>query len=454
MVARWGLMEQLIVYGAALLLCSLIVFFYLWRVRAGEKRVRLAIDEFREAGLTEPPSLHPLIKEERCIGSGACVKACPEKMILGLAGNKAHLVNAAACVGHGACEAACPVSAIDLVFGTSRRGVDIPRLKPDFQTNVGGLYIAGELGGMGLIRNAVTQGRQAAQAIAASLEPQRNREFLDLVIVGAGPAGLSAALQAESVGLNCLTLDQEGPGGAIRHYPRRKLVMTRVMQLPGEDPFPKHEVLKEDLVAYLDEVVSRRMPAIQADSRVTGIEPDGSGFLVRYLRSSREECLRARRVLLAVGRRGSPRRLGIPGEDRPGVIYSLPDPELWAGQHCIVVGGGDSALEAALRLSEQPGSTSTLVYRGEVFTRARPANRAAVELAEQEGRISVHRSSTPLRYTDRQLLIKTSDTEISLEADMICVQIGGELPTALLKHAGIKVDVHFGRQVVEADDRG
>ena len=123
-----------------------------------------AQQEAAAAGLNEPASLHPVVSASRCIGSGGCVTACPEGA-LGIVEGKAALINASACIGHGACADACPVTAITLVFGTERRGVDIPKVSPQFESNVPGIFIAGELGGMGLIRKAATQGMQAIESV-------------------------------------------------------------------------------------------------------------------------------------------------------------------------------------------------------------------------------------------------------------------------------------------------
>ncbi len=133
--------------------------------RRSEARSRATKEEAAEAGLLEPASLHPKFDPAKCLGCGACVRACPEGNIIGLINGKAELVEPAHCIGHGACREACPYDAITLVFGTERRGVDIPHVRPDFQTNIPGIFIAGELGGMGLIRNAIEQGSQAIDSI-------------------------------------------------------------------------------------------------------------------------------------------------------------------------------------------------------------------------------------------------------------------------------------------------
>ena len=165
---------------------------YAWARRRAHVQSSAARAAAKEAGLFEPPSLHPLFDPTLCRGCGACVKACPEGDVIGLISGKAALIEPSQCIGHGACRAACPFGAITLVFGTEERGVDIPHVRPNFETNVPGVFIAGELGGMGLIRNAIEQGRQAVAAIS-SLDGLGRQDRLDLVIVGAGPAGISAS---------------------------------------------------------------------------------------------------------------------------------------------------------------------------------------------------------------------------------------------------------------------
>ena len=421
---------------------------YIGRDRAKSRLAAATLRDSLESGLDEPPSLHPVIDPQRCIGSGACVRACPEKNVLGLVGNRAVLINPSACIGHGACEAACPVEAIDLVFGTARRGVDIPRVRSNFETNVPGLYIAGELGGMGLIRNAVSQGRQAAAAIAASLKAEGaapGRRDADLLVVGAGPAGISAALQARLDGLDALVLDQDEPGGAIAHYPRRKLVMTKPMTLPGCEPLRAREIEKEPLLEHF----RRSMAAARLEPlcgwRVTSVSPDGAGFAVAACSDREgERVFHARRVLLAIGRRGSPRRLGVPGEDSCHVAYQLRDAGAFSGARALVVGGGDSAIEAALQLGDC-AERVCLAYRGEALFRAKADNRRRLQHAVDEGRVELLLQAKPLEIRRGEALLEMPEGVRTVPADAVFVMIGGVLPTALLRAAGIEIDTHFGQ---------
>src|ERR1700686_1675129 len=231
-----------------------ILGFYLWRQNRVHARHRRAQEESIAAGMTEPASLHPLIDASKCLGCGACVKACPEQPlheVLGLIDGKAVLVGPADCIGHGACKIVCPFDAITLVFGTERRGLDIPVLKPNFESTVPGVYVAGELGGMGLIKNALTQGRQALEAISKA--GVKRPGALDVLIIGAGPAGLAACLAAKKMGLSYQCIEQEALGGAVFQYPRGKLVMTAPVDLPIIGKVQFRNTSKETLLKFWNE---------------------------------------------------------------------------------------------------------------------------------------------------------------------------------------------------------
>jgi len=360
-------MNYLYVYGAAL---AVILILYLRRSRRLHQSAAQELKESLEAGLAEPASLHPVVNPARCMGSGSCARACPEDA-LGVVRGKAVLINASACIGHGACLSACPVEAISLVFGTEKRGIDIPNISPEFETNVPGIYIAGELGGMGLIRKAAEQGRQAVEAIRKRADGSRE---LDVLIVGCGPAGLSAGLSAIHHKLRYRIIEQEDSlGGAVYHYPRNKITMTAPVQLAIVGKVKFGEVSKEKLLEFWTGVVQSTGLQVNFRERLTGIERDGDGFVVQTDRARYS----ARSVLLAMGRRGTPRKLDVPGEEHSKVVYRLVDPEQYRGQKVLVVGGGDSALEAAIALAEQPGTRVTLSYRSAAFSRVKAKNRSA-----------------------------------------------------------------------------
>jgi len=416
-------------------------FIYYWKNASRHKKSKRILDEAVASGLTEPASLHPVVNHGLCLGCASCIGACPEKDVLGVIDGKADLINPTHCIGHGACKKACPFSAIDLVFGTEKRGVDIPQVDESFQTNVPGIYIAGELGGMGLIRNAVSQGVQAIDSICKLDGIGSNAgEQLDLVIVGAGPAGLAASLAAKSKNLNFVLLEQESLGGTVSHYPRGKIVMTAPADLPIVGRMHFKETTKEALMEFWQGVVEKAGLQVKDWQRVESIKAENNGFIVKTADSEYQ----ARAILLAIGRRGTPRKLGVPGEEKTKVVYRLIDAEQYRNQHVLVVGGGDSALEAAVSISEEPGTTVTVSYRSEAFSRAKEKNRQKVEAAQKSGRLNLLMKSTVKQVDQDKVIINADDAEVSIDNDAVIVCAGGILPTVFLKDIGIVVDTKFG----------
>lgn len=418
-----------------------------WYLRSRRRKELVSIraaEEAIAASMTEPPSLHPVIDPNKCIGCRSCVAACPEQYahpVLGIIRGKARLVGPSNCIGHGACKAACPADAIELVFGTERRGIDIPVVKPDFETNIPGIFIAGELGGMGLIRNAVEQGRQALESIR-KLDGLGRPDRLDVVIVGAGPAGIAASLGAMEATLRFVTLEQDSLGGTVAHFPRGKLVMTRPAILPIVGKMTFTETTKEKLLGYWQGVERQTGLNINYKERVTGItrRPDGVSFEVKTTKNSYV----TRAVLLTIGRRGTPRQLGVPGEKSSKVVYRLIDAEQYRGRHVLVVGGGDSALEAACSIAEQPGTTVTLSYRSPAFTRAKPKNRDKVAALASAGRLNVLMKSDVREIRRDAVVIDADGDAVILPNQAVIVCAGGILPTGFLKEVGIEVETKFG----------
>lgn len=415
----------------------LVVWLYLRRQRGKHATHVAQLQHAVESGLMEPPSLHPVVDPARCMGSGACAKACPEKA-LGVVDGKMALINAAHCIGHGACAAACPVEAITLVFGTEKRGIDIPNVTPQFETNVPGIFIAGELGGMGLIRKAAEQGRQAMTALRKKVTGQGD---FDVVIVGCGPAGLSAGLSAMEHKLRYKLIEQEDSlGGAVYQYPRQKIAMTAPVDLALVGKVRFNEVQKERLLEFWQGVVQKTGLRISFRERMEGIDREADHFVVRTNRGG----YTASTVLLAMGRRGTPRKLDVPGEDTPKVTYRLIDPAQYQGQAVLVVGGGDSALEAAIALSEQEGTDVTLSYRSAAFSRVKQKNRVLLEQQEKAGRLRVLLNSQVTSIDEKQANLEHDGASLRLENDIVIVCAGGLLPTPLLQKIGIEFQTKHG----------
>lgn len=431
-------------YGLPLLL---IFFIYFWKRSTKQRESQRVHDEAVASGMTEPASIHPIVNHALCLGCATCVAVCPErsKNVLGVIHGKAHLINPTHCIGHGACKTACPFNAIELVFGTEKRGVDIPQVDPDFQTNVPGIFVAGELGGMGLIRNAVRQGVEAVDSICkldgvGHRNDKDDGDMIDLVIVGAGPAGIAASLAAKDKNLNFVTLEQDSMGGTVSHYPRGKIVMTAPAVLPIVGKMQFKETTKEALMEFWAKVVVKAKLEIKDRQRVESVEAERAGFHVKTGTSE----YHTRAILLAIGRRGTPRKLGVPGEEQTKVVYRLVDPAQYRNQHVLVVGGGDSALEAAVSISEEEGTTVAISYRSEAFSRAKEKNRVKIAEAEKAGRLRVLMKSNVKHIEADQVVIKTGEEELRIDNNAIIVCAGGILPTGFLKSIGITVDTKFG----------
>ena len=367
------LSENTLIYSLAAILCIVVVAIYLRKKSRESRIVDEKIKKANEEGLHEPVSLHPVVDLNACIGTGACIAACPEKDILGIRNGKATIINASRCIGHGACFHACPTEAISLHIGTEKRGVELPHVSRNFETNVPGIYIAGELGGMGLIKNAVEQGRQAVENIAKSVRKDHKGSY-DLIIIGAGPAGISGSLAARKHGLKFLLLEQDTLGGTVYTFPRKKIVMTSPMDLPLYGKIKLFETTKAELLGLWQTVLKKNAIEVKENSKVESVVTSDNIFHITTIRG---EVYTSASVLLALGRRGTPRKLNIPGEEMEKVAYRLLEPEEISGKNIIVVGGGDSAVESALLLADK--NHVILSYRNEAFSRIKPLNNISLK---------------------------------------------------------------------------
>lgn len=414
------------------------------RILARDRRGRAALADLETLGETVPVSLHPRIDPAQCIGSGACVRACPEHEVLEIVGGRARLVNPLACVGHGACAEACGVEAIRLVYGTETRGVELPEVDAQFETPAPGLFVVGELSGMGLIRNAVRQGVTAGAAIAkrpGTTAP----DTLDAIVVGAGPAGIGAALALRAGEKRFVVLEREQLGGTIMHYPRGKVVMAGELVLPGYGRIKQSRMSKEELVALWRDIQAKARLPIETGVLVSGLfrEHDGT-WRVETDRGSR----RAASVILALGRRGSPRKLEVPGEELAKVSYRVIEPEVHARQHVMVVGGGNSAVETALVLASYGGCASVSIsYRRERFARARAENLGRIESALATGSVRGFLGTEVVSIEPSAVRLRAPDgAEQRVPNDAVVVQAGGTEPGALLAQFGVRTVTKFGER--------
>lgn len=439
------LTENIIIYSFTAILFISIFYFY---VRKQKKESRLVEEKIRiakEEGLHEPVSLHPVVDVNSCIQTGACIMACPEHDILGILNGKATTINASRCIGHGACFHACPTQAITLCIGTEKRGVDLPHVDQSFETNVPGIYIAGEMGGMGLIKNAVEQGKQAVENLARKIDPQVEADY-DLIIVGAGPAGISASLAAKKLKLSTLILEQDSLGGTVYTFPRSKIVMTSPMEIPLFGKVKLYETSKTELLDLWNEVLSKNEIVINEHAKVESIVFSDRRFTVETAENVK---FTTRKVLLAIGRRGTPRKLNIPGEISPKVAYRLLEPEQIEDKRIVVIGGGDSAIEAALLLADK--NQVTLSYRGDSFGRIKAGNSQKIKAAITTRKIDVKFNTNLIFIEEHRVNIedRVSGSVYPLENDLVYIFAGGELPTQFLEKAGIRITKKFGEAILK-----
>lgn len=381
--------------------------------------------------------VHAIVLRDTCIGCGSCVAACDEAGAIRLV-NKIAVVDRDKCVGHGMCAQACPVGGITLSTGAAVQRVEVPLLDSTFQSNVSGVYIVGELGGRGLIKNAINEARIAVEAIAHELaaEPDRagDPELLDVVIVGAGPAGLSSGLTAIECGLSYAVLERGTIADSIRKYPRHKLLLAEPVSIPLYGYLWLTDGSKETLLDVWETIIAATGLKIRTGCEVEDVRRQGGELIVKTSAGP----LRARRVVLAIGRRGTPRRLDVPGADRPEVYYDITEVGEFQGSRTVVVGGGDSAIESAVGLANQPDTTVYLVHRGTSFEKAKARNREHLQQAVAKGNLRLLLGAQVREIRDGEVLVTGTDGPIVVPSDNVIVRIGGEAPVAFLDRVGVR----------------
>lgn len=439
------IIENIAAYLIVIAFIALLFYYYIKKHKTHSQATKKKIAKAKELGFNEPVSLHPVINYDICIGSAACVAACPEHDILGIVSGKATTINASRCVGHGACFHACPVQAISLCIGTEKRGVELPHISEEFETTIPGIFIAGELGGMGLIKNAVEQGKQAMSYLSSKLKSKGNAKY-DVVIVGAGPAGISASLEATKRKLKFVTLEQDTLGGTVSNFPRAKVVMTSSMDIPLHGKVKLSETSKAELLELWNEVLSKNNIKINEQEKVEKIEKQNDLIVVQ----TNKNHYTTKSVLLAIGRRGSPRKLDVPGEEKEKVSYRLLEPELIHNQKVLVVGGGDSAIENALLLVDENNEVA-LSYRGESFARLKPKNLERITNYSKSGKVKVLLGSEVSEILDNSVILKVQDSPEPkvIENDLVYIFAGGILPTKFLEEIGIRITKKFGEAILK-----
>jgi putative YpdA family bacillithiol system oxidoreductase len=406
---------------------------YIRQIRKKEEKAKKKFHEMKITGLHESKTMHPHIDVTHCIGCGGCARVCPEGDVIGIIEGKATLIHGAKCVGHGLCVEACPVGAIELLLAKPGRSADMPVINEHYETNVKGIFIVGELGGLGLIKNAVRQGKAALEYIV-SVQTAHNADY-DVVIIGAGPSGLASGLTAASKKLKYIVLEQSDIGGAILHYPRAKVVMTSPVELPLWGKLKLTEVSKETLLDVWQKIIAKTSLNVSINEKVVDVRKVNGYFSI----TTSQRTLTAAKIVLALGRRGTPRKLGVRGEELSKVMYRLIDASSFNDTHVIVVGGGDSAVEAAIGLAIQKGNRVTLSYRGSEFSRIKERNKIHLEEQVAKKNISILFNSNLKEIDEQYALLSTQHGDVRLQNDFVFICVGGEMPFDFLKKIGISM---------------
>ena len=430
-------MDNLFSFLIAVVIIAAFLFYYLHQ----EKKRAAQVRESAEKGMLRsdgPQAQHPHIDNTYCIGCATCTLVCPEGDVLGMVGGKAMIINGYKCIGHSICADACPVGAITMIMASPSVGANLPSLTSEYETSVKDMFIIGELGGLALIKNAVNQGRECVDTVVARLAAKKpatsSPDIHDVLIVGAGPAGLTASLRAIEKNLRYLTLEESEIGGTVAKYPRQKLVMTSPVEFPLYGKFKKTELPKENLIDFWLKVMKRADFKCRTGEKVDNISRGDDGIFTAV---TAKDQYRARYVILAIGKTGSPRKLGVKGEELPKVMYRLIEADHYVNKKILIVGGGDSAVEAAMGLASQVGNNVTISYRQANFSRIKERNSVRMQDFIRKGKLKALFNSNPTEIRADSVVMDVNGSQQTLPNDFVWIFAGGEPPTAFLKKVGV-----------------
>jgi thioredoxin reductase len=355
------------------------------------------------------------------------------------------------CVGCAACFSACPNNVItmqDKPFTGADFKERIPATDLDGRTNIPGLWLCGEATGTALIKLAINSGRKAVECISKEIGSDLggDGDILDVIVAGAGPAGLSAALAAKELALDFKVFDKGHFAQTIQSYPRHKVVMAEPMHIPLFGNLWLKDTTKEELIQQWQAIIEKTGLEIQGNEPVKDLKRGADGI---FDVTTEKGKYRARHVVLAVGTRGSPRKLGVEGEVAGRVYYQLTEPDEMRNKRVLIVGGGDSAVEGAMSLADVPGTTVTISYRKDSFGRIKPRNKTRLDAYERDGKVKVILESEVKMILAGEVLLTTKNGMRSVPNDVVFAMLGAEPPTKFFEKIGIKV-IDPGTEEMEA----
>ncbi len=316
-----------------------------------------------------------------------------------------------------------------------------PSFNKNFESNVQGIYVIGDIAGAPVIKLAMEQGYNVIEHIATLSDSKvEEKDIYDILVIGSGASGLNAALQAKERGMSCIVLEKEKIASTIENFPEGKWVYAEPDEIPPKGKLWLDGATKEDLLKRWHKIVDDNGIEVRLGHGVDSIVKDGKNFTVTVQNGSN---FKAHRVILAIGQRGNPRKLGVPGEDREEVYHRLYSPKHYSDENIIVVGGGNSAVEAALVLCEQ--NRVVLSYRKDAFGRIFKDNRRKLDEAVQAGKIKLALSSNVTEFSKGFATLQLSNKEGNKTTGTFSYQhafvlVGAELPLKFFKEQNIKLE--------------
>jgi thioredoxin reductase (NADPH) len=375
--------------------------------------------------------VYPAINRTMCVGCGSCVRSCQEKGVLHVIGGKSTLVNPLACKCRGDCERNCLTGALKLVEYGKKLKIKSPRIDENFESNIKGIYIVGALTGAGLIKEAINQGRAAVNHIMKGVFPP---DLPKVMVIGAGPAGLSALLSCRKFGLPVLCFEKDLTANTIRNFPKKKILMAEPVEMPIVGPLWVGDASREKLLEAWEGILRKSGACISTNCRLERIERVNAQFIVT-ISGKQYPC---DKVILALGNRGVPRKPGVPGEDGSNVFYNLLEADEFSGSTLTIVGAGDSAIEAALAL-QRNGCRVTMLVRGDGFPKAKDRNKERIARSLASKEITAYFNSHLLKIEPKYVTFSCAEETRRQANDFVFIMLGGELPFQLLESMGIEI---------------